>query len=278
MKVNFFIFLNALSIDVVIGAVSCMHMLSWYYAEPVSLWVYACLAGAVWSIYLLDHIVDTLKMKVVVGSYRHNLFQSNRGKMIGLWFVVTAAGGYSALQLESALIRDGLYLTMLVAVYFLYLWLFGQKKWSIKEVFIAFGYCMGICLPFYSSGVMTASILEIILLVQLYILALINLLLFSLFERKQDQAHGFSSIALFLGSPKTQKILQWLFLVFYLLTFLPFLFMTVGTKFIVIQVIYTAMSLIMLMVLLLHPIFLKNSLYRVLADLVFWFPLATFFL
>lgn len=79
-------------------------------------------------------------------------------------------------------------------------WL-GRKR--LKELSIAICYSIGICLvPVIMAG-MKATLL---ITIQTFLLALLNLITFSIYEAKEDKEEGFYSIATELGEKRSKII------------------------------------------------------------------------
>ncbi len=115
--------------------------------------------------------------------------------------IICIVGGIYALSLvyppglRMIIVSRGLALSLACGVYlFTSQWL--GKKW-LKEISVAFNYALGIMIvPLILVGDQTLWIITF----QIFMLALLNLLTFSIFEVDEDKEEGFHSIATQLGT------------------------------------------------------------------------------
>src|SRR6185369_4936748 len=104
---------------------------------------------------------------------------------------------------------EGLELAAVIVVYFTI-----QKSLKfLKELAGALLYSGGVLLIPWSVKVGVATNLQLILIAQFVLTALINLLLFSWFDKKQDEQDQQSSFATVMGDKATKKSLIVLFFI-----------------------------------------------------------------
>jgi hypothetical protein len=143
----------------------------------------------------------------------------------------------------------------------------------IKEFIIAILYTAGVLLP--SVGLLTRPLASehYLLIVQFFIIALVNLLLFSWFEYQSDKGSGFTSFVTVYGTRLTRRLIWisnfistviagWMLFHWHAPSTLVFLFMT-----------------FILMTMSFFPTYFSiNSRYRLLGDAVFFLSLVGIFL
>ncbi|WP_297336245.1 hypothetical protein [Algoriphagus sp.] len=195
------------SLDVVFGAMAGMLFFSKVAHVELAWPPYVLLALAVWCIYNLDHYLDSRKEEILLSSRRK--FHRRSGNLIlGLVFVfgiLGLVGGFWwfgwGLELQLTI-----GLGLLIGGIRLLVWKFG-KGW-MKEFSIAVFYVAGISwLPFLSANPLDRSG-EFFLFLGLYLLlALLNLLILSQLDAKEDQKAGFFSATKTI-SP--QNLRQWI--------------------------------------------------------------------
>ena len=194
--------------------------------------VYPALFAAVWFIYLFDHWWDIRRRKPI--TERRKFHHQYKLLLILLMVLCVIIGVYALMELyppglRVIIITRGLTLSLACGIYlFASQWL--GKQW-LKEVCVALNYALGIMLvPLTLAG---DQILWIITL-QIFLLALVNLLTFSVFEVEEDNAEGFHSIATRLGTRTCATITSLVLLVLWtslLLVKLPIaieVFMAIG--------------------------------------------------
>lgn len=152
----------------------------------------------------------------------------------------------------------GLFLSVLVIVYlFIHLYLK-----ILKEVCIAILYTTGILLPLYDGSISNPPGF---LIIAFTLTALLNLIIFSWFDRHQDNADGNSSIITFVGE---KNIMWWIYALFAGIC-VTLLF----AKFLIPAMLILMMSTIMIIVIHLPGYFAENDRYRIWGDAIFFIPL-----
>lgn len=196
-----------LSLDITAGAIIFMYFLSMEFGTPVH-WSEAVALGlAVWIIYTVDHLLDARIANKPISPRRK--FHRQYFKVL---FFFTASAFCFGLWVMTLLSREimitGGVLATLTVSYLTFIQIY--ERFAFKEILVAIGYAGGVSLiPF--------SYLELVVawhwgsIVLLFLTALINLILFSWFERKQDQEEGFTSLVLVVGEEKVSMILGVIF-------------------------------------------------------------------
>ncbi len=182
-----------LSLDVTAGAIVlmiffCQELEVRYFWQE-----YVALGIAVWLIYTLDHLKDVNRLIYPVAERRK--FHREHFKTLKIVAPVVALVGLALCWFISEIILlPGILVASVSAFY-----LFVSKRidW-FKEFWVAITFAVGVLLvPIVRSEMETSTF---IILGSLILLALINLILFSNFEKEQDEDEGFRSFASVMGS------------------------------------------------------------------------------
>jgi hypothetical protein len=145
------------------------------------------------------------------------------------------------------------------------------RYWLIfqKETRIALVYTLGVSLPVMSKLSMSGWLISISPLVQLFLVAYVNLLIISYFEYESDTKDNHISLARKLGKSGIYKLIFGLIIIqvviscFRIITIAQFIF----------PVIFLLMILTLTLVVIQKNIFETNERYRAWSDLVFFYPL-----
>jgi len=203
---------RALSLDIVAGACIC----SLFFADIMGIeltWVaVGCLGMAVWLIYTMDHLLDGFRVGDG-GAFRHVFHKRYRGQIFAVWVAVAFAGLMFSFQLPASTLKAGLVLALLVLVYFMLVYQFGAKHLYHKEVFGAFVYTAGVFLPAMTVSPEPWSPVVLVLILEFFLLAFINLLLFGRMDLLYDKNQSFGSLPGLIGRQRLDLYLQVLFIV-----------------------------------------------------------------
>jgi 4-hydroxybenzoate polyprenyltransferase len=266
--------LQYLNLDIVAGALAAHLMaqkVSGVFIE--SSFHYFALGAAVFVIYSLDRLSDVDTIKGTPATPRHRFYYSYKKEVWMLTVLISLIAGMGALWLlpmKMILFGSGLGLVAL-----LYLWLVrtsGEyaRKWLSKEVFVAVIYTAGIwgsVLLYHQDISWHVWLMALAFLM----IALQNLLLFSLNEIDADVAHGQRSIARSLGEEKIAKLLTGLFAgVIFLLAVVYVLGNSLNHP--AVLLILGAMSTILYALFAFREKLRNNEVYRMIGDGVFLLP------
>jgi len=204
-SVRTYAFVQALSLDVVLGAWVGAHFVGKLFQKTPSKPAVYALCAAVWVIYTLDHLLDAHRIKGKASTPRHRLHQRYFWPLAGLAFLVLALGAWQAWQLSPALWQAGLGLSGGVIFYFLLLNSLGRSVSVQKEFLIALGYATGVCLaPLVEQG----SFWVWWVWGEFFLLALLNLVLFAFFEAQVDEKDGSTSFVRLIGRRRARWMLH----------------------------------------------------------------------
>lgn len=253
-----------LSLDIVLGANVFLAFLGEIYQLSFSWHVYLALSCAVWLIYTVDHLVDA---KAVANLSPRRMFHLQYfDQLVIASSCVLVIGLINTLYLPVPLIRAGALLAAGCVVYLLTVYL-NRSLW-VKEVLVSVGYGLGIFLaPLVFSGHWNGH--DLYLLGQLILIALINLLIFSLYERKEDEDSGFGSLVVHLGDRSITTIGILLGVSF--LSVLASVIM-LPEDYLPIQLIYLLMTAVLSLLIIFRSFFKHAERFRDLGDSIFYLP------
>ncbi len=169
--------------------------------------------------------------------------------------------------LPATVFIKGLCLSAIVVIYVLL-----QRKLFIKEFVVALLYTLGVLLPSWALQPVLSP-LQALLIIQLFVIALINLLLFSWFEFAADQKDGHASFATRLGKTRTAKLLVALCVVNFIISG----WILTQYQFSVSIFVLFAMTIALLIIYLKAEFFANKDRYRLLGDAIFFIPLLDLF-
>ncbi len=267
---NFYRYFRWLSLDIVLGAIIFLRFLGDLYGLTISATVYIALAIAIWLIYSTDHLIDSVKAGYPDG--RRAFHHRYRKHIIFFSGLATVIGLIDVYYLPVEIIRAGAILaaccvTYLMAVYFV------PRLW-FKELIVAVGYAAGIFLAPLTL-LESFHLIDLVLCSQLVVLALINLLVFSVYDQENDHKNGFGSVVLKFG-PDSVKLV-WVLLLLLIGSAIYF-GVSVHDQYQGIQLAYLIMACMLLVVLKFDVFFRRNDRFRVIGDAVFFVPVIFLFL
>ncbi len=262
-----------LSLDVALGASSMMAFCAAFLGIQIEPVYYLELFLLTFVIYGLDHLLDALQARGGAQSPRHRFFQrfftplSALVSIALLLFIVLIPP-----DIPSGLFRYALLLALLVLAYLLLLvWAYRQGEKRIpKELLIAFLYTAGVSVVPLSL-VPSPGWEEILFLFRCFLLALSNLLLFSLLEWRNDLKDRFSGSLSFLGIKQGHHLLRTLLWTNFMcgLALAPVHW---GDARLGYSLLLSVMNLVLMLIYYRSAYFLKKETYRVMGDGIFLLP------
>lgn len=264
-------YINILSIDVAIGACIMALFVANIVNVSIPLPVISCLIISVWLIYTVDHLIDAASIKHTSHTRRHQFHQRYYRQIKFSVALILPLQIALLFFLPWSTLKGGIFLILIVALYFLVLWSFKVKKIYHKEFVIAIVYTSGVFLPVW--GIIGNELSKYILMLyfQIICLAFSNLLIFSLLEMASDALDDQRSLALVIGKFKTTKVIIAILLIG---TFLSTI-MIIDSDSVVFrsaQIIVMMMNVILILVVSVK--FLrKEDRFRYLGDGIFYLPL-----
>jgi hypothetical protein len=254
---------NVLSIDVAIGAMICAMFFGRLLHVVILPYGFAALGLTVWIIYTADHLRDARLINTTASSERHAFHQRNFKALLISLVVAALIDAVLIIFIRRPVFIGGIALTVFVALYLV----FQSYLHFLKEVFVALLYTLGVLLP---SVALTSSIAlpEILLMIQFFLLALLNLFIFSIYDYESDKKDKLASFATRFGKNIVKRWvialgLTWIFICGYV-----FIVTNVARFEIILMLLFFVLSLVFFGA----KIFTGYNLYRLLGDGVFWLP------
>jgi len=262
--VQFYRLLNTLSLDVVAGALVCALFFARIFEVVIALPSLAGLLLTVWIIYTADHLWDAKNIGQSASTARHRFHQRHFRKIIVILIVMIILDIFTLFFMDAMVLKWGALLMALVSIY-----LISHRYLKVlKEIFIAVMYTCGIILPALSVATRELTVMHGVLIGQFAILALINLLLFSWFDRELDQQDNQHSFVTTMGVHFT-TITIWLLILFEALcTVIQVVAITLRGPAMVVG----SMSIALLLILVFRDKISENDYFRFLGDAVFLVP------
>ncbi len=266
---NAYRFLNILSIDVAGGAVICALFFAKIFSVFILPYGLISLGLTVWVIYTADHLVDARRAQQPAATERHRFHQQHFKLLIVLLVVVVIVDCTQLFFIRKIVFIQGLGLATAIVIYFL----LQRYLKFLKEVIGSLLYCCGVLLIPLSLKNESLNYGQLVLIVQFAITALINLLLFSWFDKSQDEQDRHSSFATTLGVGTTKIFLTILFSVQTILTFVQFVDGELRPVLVLVL-----MNTLLLLIFIKREYFEADDRYRLLGDAVFFVPMIYVFI
>jgi hypothetical protein len=207
-------FLHWGSFDICLGVIGLMLPLYFQInVKPTLAWFFI-LPSTVWLIYFFDHLLDTLKTKVLI-SERHAFIQKHQFVFKIIAALIISINAVLVFKFFSFYhLLKSVWIILICLIYFLLN--YYKIKWFIKEFFAAIIYAGGICFYPYvvNENNLFAQFFIIAFCMQLFVLALINLLQISMRETNTDKDLQVKNISNVIG----QKFSNLLLISLYFLT------------------------------------------------------------
>jgi hypothetical protein len=255
-------YINILSLDVAAGSVICALFFSRVFNAPVSLYALAALALTVWIIYTIDHLRDARIIPKPASTDRHRFHQETFTIILIILAAIILIDFAMTWYVPVPVLLHGFVLWLVVVVYLI----FQRYLKFLKEVFVACLYTGGILLPSLATAQSDLLPVHYILIAQFCLTALINLLLFSLFDYEQDRHQHQHSFVTWFGPSSTRKGILLLGLLNVLSCFWLWSFDAKAA------IILMLMNIMLLVILLFQKYFFSNNYYRIMGDAIFFIP------
>ena len=264
-----------LSLDVVAGAIISSLFIAKVTGVSLTIHMSVGLGIAVWLIYTVDHLWDAHRIAGKPSNPRHAFHHRYFKPLCLIAFVLLLLGLYNMSFLPRLTIQLGWGLGVLAGVYLGFVHLFRQNARWHKEFLAALVFTIGI----FIAPLGIARMIDfqwLLLFLSFLLLAIINLLLFPLFELSTDQKDRMRSIATELGTKKVRRILKVLFVLLFTIL-LTGLILSNDHTWIHALLILQLMALVLMVLFLKPSLFRENGLYRMLGDGVFFLPVILLF-
>ncbi len=263
--------IQALSIDVSLGGVIGAWFIATYLGIHLDFMVYLILGVSVWLIYAFDHLMDVRMMFDLPATYRHRIHWENSTNLWGIWSLALIIVLSLLYKLPPVMLVAGTILAFVVLLYFISLKLLEKIPVFHKELVGSIIYTTGIFIPPVSSYHGSIGPDLYILYFQFLMIALSNLLLFSMYDSKVDEQEGFHSLVITIGENKVRKI-TWISLGMVFLSGIAGILL-LDTSLWSTQVILFLMDIVLLIILMNKSYFIVYSRFRIVGDSIFFLPL-----
>lgn len=257
--------INILSIDVAVGAIISCAFFSKLLQVTLLPYGYITLGLTVWVIYTTDHLIDVWRRDTSASTERHRYHQKHSKALITAVILCISLIVIQFFFIRQQVFIGGLILSAIVLIYFVV-----QKKLRyLKELFGAVLYTSGVLMAPVSLLDHSLTTLQAGTIVQFFMTALFNLILFSWFGIQSDRQDQHPSLARALGEQNTLRILIILFLLQLALTALQIGFY----RQIKVSLILLIMNTVLLVIMSRKDYFEKKDRYRIYGDAVFFLPI-----
>jgi 4-hydroxybenzoate polyprenyltransferase len=266
---KFYRLLSILSLDVAVGAVcSSVWFADFFGVKPGGI-AFTVLGLTVWIIYTLDHLVDARTIKSPANAKRYQFHQQHFSIIGIVWMLAIVCDGVLVFFMRKEILYDGLWLSALVIIYFL----FHRYVGFLKEFTIAVLYTVGVLLPTLSLKGAPPIASEWAVISSFLLTALINILLFSWVDHDADVSDGQHSFAIVFGRRHTQKFVNILFIAQVILQFVIIYWGGAAPV-----ILLLSMNSVLLFIFYYAERLKKNDSFRLAGDAVFFFPAVALFL
>lgn len=261
--IKYYRLFNILSLDVAFGAIISSLFFAKIYAVSPSLISLLSLGFTVWLIYTADRLLDVWDARGEISTERHQFHKKNQNVLVR-WLVFIAIVDVGLIFfMPVVIIKRGLFLSMVVIGYVL----FWKNLYIFKEFFVAVLYTVGVILPAIPATYISGY--EYLPILQFFLIAILNLVIFSWYERDTDLRDKQDSIATKVNEQTTRTILIVLFFMAFAISGSIMLL----TKSYYVSFVLMVMTAMHLLIFWRKSLFERDYLYRLVGDASFLFPL-----
>lgn len=187
--------LNILSLDVAVGAVVGALFFATVFQVMPRIAGLLALGLSVWIIYTTDHLLDARRSHGKAATRRHRFHQVHFKLLVRCWFVAVAVDALLLFFIRASVLKGGLLLAVFVLFYFVAL----RFLRFMKEFIGAWLYTTGVMLLSVPVTPVQITVAHVMLMIQFFLTALFNLILFSWMDRANDLQSHHDSFATVLG-------------------------------------------------------------------------------
>jgi hypothetical protein len=262
--IKFYRLLNILSIDVALGAVCCAAWFASLFSVHLRPYALLSLGITVWIIYTIDHLLDAKKVAGFASTERHRFHQKHFKLLLVGVLVMILVDLFFVFFIRKVVFQSGVVLAGVMVVYFL----MQRYLRYVKEFIVAILFSCGVLLPSWSISSEGPDVDLVLVIGQFMTTALINLLLFSWCDRKNDTLDKRESFVTLVGG--NAKMFLWTLFVFngalmvYSILYFTYMMDSVAIIFL--------MNVILLLIFLQPKRFEINDRFRLLGDSIFLLP------
>jgi len=268
--------LRMLSLDVVLGALASGSMAAAILGQPMPWTWWLALPLGVWVCYTADHLFDAYRLQSHAHTDRHLFHYRYFRSILVIWLTLIVAGAIIFISMmPRPLLLLGMILGMISGLHLLLAYLLSDHVsiWLQKELGVAGIYTLGI---WGGPAVLYADLLSPMyywITGQFFMVALINLLLFSAIELYIDEIDGHTSWVRALGYSDTIKLSALLCVGVLISPLGMYLFdMELSWVMMLSETIICIMTLILCIILLFPTYYKQKDRYRIWGDGIFLLP------
>lgn len=267
--------LQFLSIDICLGTVVLSAFIGEILSVQFSVIEYTALALSVFLIYNADHLLDIKKTNRKDLSIRRYFFLKYRYVITVALAIVSIILLFTLQFLPVSVVENGLFLTLLVVIYFLSIHLVS-KKFYHKEVSAAIIYTLGIFVLPYSHLNAKPNVEFFLLMIQIFLLAFLNLLVFSKYDKANDLMAKQPSLATSIDNESMTVLIRALGVINFVLPLTLIIYSVQIGQSILPQLLILMMCLGTILISSFMHVFRKSDLYRTIGDTLFILPILYF--
>lgn len=264
--IKFYRLLNILSVDVAIGSVCCAAWFAKLFEVTLRPQALMVLGLTVWIIYTTDHLLDAKRTEGIASTRRHQFHQQH------FYFLIIVLTGAIVIDLilvffiRQAVFQWGLVLSGVMVAYFL----IQRFLKYLKEVTIAIIFSCGVLLPSVAVTHKAVDFSMALIIGEFMLTALLNLLLFSWFDRYNDNQDKRESFVTLAGESGSKGFVGAVFILNGVLLMASAIFIPAVTGYAVVLILMNVVLAIMLMK---PDYFQSHDRFRIIGDAVFLLPL-----
>jgi 4-hydroxybenzoate polyprenyltransferase len=264
--VKFYRLLNILSIDVALGSVCCAAWFAKLLDVSLRPQALIVLGLTVWIIYTADHLVDAKRTEGPASTQRHRFHQQHFSLLLIVLILTVVVDVILVSFIKQAVFQWGFVLSLVMVAYFL----IQRFLKYLKELTVAIIFSCGVLLPSVAVTHKPIDFSLALIIAEFMLTALLNLLLFSWFDRDNDREDKRESFVTLAGERGSKGFVGAVFLLNAVLL--------IGTAFYIPTMIGN-MAILMLMnailaFMLFRPnYFQPNDRFRIIGDAVFLLPI-----
>ena len=233
------------------------------------------LGTAVWLVYTIDHLLDTIKMKNRPDAERRQFINRNFWVLsitvliVGLLNLIL-----SIYYLDKSVLYSGLLIGLIIIGYFLLINFFKIKRkiFLQKELIVALIYTTGIYIAPLLRIIFLINTVQIILIVCFFLLVWSDILLIALFEYEKDLHDQFKSFPVLYGKQVSQTVIKIILLAVLLALIVVNLFFKYNILVFVSSIILACIAVLQFFLLKKRSLFSKNDTYRIFTEGMFYLP------
>ena len=271
-------YIQAFSIDIVLGGVIGAMFIAKYLGVSLDFFMITELALIIWLIYTFDHLTDSGSGLYDLVTFRHKVHKRFAVSIWGIWSFTLVVAFSLLFKIPMTTLMGGSILAFFVILYFISLKLLEGISIYHKEISAAIIYVTGIFVGPVSIYQESIGLDLWMLFVEFILLALINLLIFSMFEQSVDMKSGFQSLVKSIGSENVLIITISLLVIVILLSLTSMIIDGSISHILEAQLIMIVMASAFTMIFINRRRLIINERYRMYGDAVFFIPVLFIFL